>query len=190
MPDAGTGLAVAVSALVNFGCGPVQPDGWVNIDRDAQWGAPRSFDEAHLDHGDAALIVANHALQMTGWHDQQALMDDLVVHLAPGGVLRVLVPDAVAAVHAYDRGDGGWFPVDDQVEASAGGKLTAYLTWYSEARVCFTPEALVGLMGRSGLDRLEVVGRGYTGPAAVSRHPAGCDLDSRHAESLIVEGQR
>lgn len=170
---------------LNWGCGPVQPAGWLNVDCDPQWDTWRTT--VDLPAGCCQLIVANHSLQMVPYHDLVPTLAELRRVTMPGGAIRILVPDAERAAWALVNHDDAWFRpmVADEVEPTVGGKYTAYIGWYGEARTQFTLEALATFLDRAGW------GFPLTVPATYTATPWGdiFGLDSRSDESLIVEAR-
>lgn len=175
---------------LNWGAGPdwAQHHNWTASDRD-------DFNQEHVGDllaglpwpdGTFAYAVTNHALQMVRYVDLVAALAELRRVLVDDGWLRILVPDVMAAVQAWARGDLNWFPIVEQAETSIDGKLCAYATWYSEARSVFTPRWLVELCGRAGFTDAAPVAWGET----LSAHAGITDLDSRPYESLVVEARR
>lgn len=177
---------------LNWGCGPDAPAGWENSDLLAYGDEPTHHVGdllAGLPWGDETFdyVVTNHALQMVPYVSLMPALAELTRVLKSGGVLRVLVPNVLAAVAAYDAGDTSWFPIVDDAETSIGGKLCAYLTWYSEARTVFTPAWLTELLARSGLEPA-LAGAGFS-PLGY-RWPQITQLDSRPRESIVAEGRK
>lgn len=174
---------------LNWGCGPVHQAGWVNLDRDAvQWGAPDVVNDTAVEplpFGDDSfdVIVANHSLQMVAWHYLPKVLREFRRVLASDGAVRVLVPDTLAAFAAYGRGEHRWFPISDHDCSTLDAKLSAYLSWWSEARVQHTEGSLREAFHRAGFEHVERVEYGRT-QSALS---VIVELDSRRSESLIVE---
>jgi predicted SAM-dependent methyltransferase len=92
-------------ALVNVGCGPFALDGWINLDLqssdprvvawDCRWDLP-------LADGAAAGIRTEHFLEHLETREElPAFLAACRRVLQPGGVLRVIVPDAERFLRAY-----------------------------------------------------------------------------------------
>lgn len=114
---------------INLGCGPVQPEGWVNVDgsnraRLASWLPwldraltkirllpPTEFGPATKIHNlfkplpyradSVACIYAGEVWEHFEYPDAVRLTSECFRVLAPGGVLRVCVPDGVAFWRRY-----------------------------------------------------------------------------------------
>jgi predicted SAM-dependent methyltransferase len=174
---------------LNWGCGPDVREGWFNSDRDdyGQAHVGDILDGLPIADGRFDYAVANHSLQMIAWPDLPAVIGELARVLKPGGCLRVLVPDLVAAVHAYERGDAAHFLVPDALETSIDGKLCTYLTWAGTNRQVFTARWLVELLERHGFIEASPAPWGYS----LSTHTPGIlELDTRRPESIVVEAFR
>lgn len=172
---------------LNWGSAFDKHDGWLGSDLDDHgqehvgdlldglpW-EPETFD----------VVVSHHALQIIKYTDMEAALHELRRVLKPGGVLRVSVPDVIGAFNAWMNGDAHWFPVGDDVQPSIDGKLSAYLTWYSEARSAFTPGYILDLLRPNGWSDYDICGYQQT---TFGRHIEGLlDLDKRPNESLFFE---
>lgn len=182
---------------MNLGCGSDVREGWTNADYDtsyerASW-EPEVVLWDFVDHrvpidwvnDPFDLIVMNHSLQQTS-HDQVPfVLERLLEILTPGGCLRVLVPDALAAFHAYESGYPLHFHVVDEHEPTLDGKFCAYLSQAGTARSFFTRKRLHELLFKAGYERPNAYLRcGETD----SEHKEVLELDSRCDESLIAEG--
>src|SRR6476659_4070658 len=169
---------------MNFGCGPVQPEGWHNVDiqdlgqehvNDILEGLP--FPSDHFDY-----VVANHSLcGITHCKVGQAL-EELHRVAKPKGVVRVLVPDIRKAFTRWLEGDADWF---SNTDGSIDERFCGYLTWFSSNASVFTPIYLKELLQRSGWSEPTQVEFGTT---SYAEHPGIAELDSREREDLIVEG--
>lgn len=170
-----------VSRRLNFGCGAQVIDGWTNCDAVYFEGADIIGDALPYADGAFDLAVANHALCAIPHLDVPHWLEELARVLAPGGVLRILVPDLLGAFRAYERRDLTWFPTLHTPTVDAA--FTAYLTWWSENRSVFTAPSLVALVQDAGLIA-------STGPPrhTICEDPTILALDSRLEESIIVEG--
>jgi predicted SAM-dependent methyltransferase len=94
--------------LVNVACGPFALDGFVNVDLyklaahvipwDCRWSLP-------LSDGSAAGVRAEHFVEhLEPREELPAFLRDCLRVLAPGGVLRIVVPDAGRYLQAYAHG--------------------------------------------------------------------------------------
>lgn len=178
---------------MNLGCGPHPAAGWVNVDRDEYRGAffcdlldtPLPFADETCEGA-----VAHHVLQMVPWPSLERWLAEVRRVLQPGAWLRITVPDLLGAVTAHDEGRSSWFPIDDQIERSIGGKLCVYLTQAGATRSVFTLGWLCELCERAGFTMVH--GSTY----AIERKVKTCGpewltaLDSRLDESIVVEAQR
>ncbi len=172
---------------LNWGCGPDTRDGWTNHDRD-DYGSNDVGDILDgLPYPDDSvdMVVANHSLQMIRYAEMPKALGELWRVMKEGAVLRVLVPDFMRAIHAYENNEKSWFPIVNEAETSIGGKLCAYINWYSEANLLFTPAWLAELLNRNGFDPA-IAAPGVTLLGA----PEILELDSRPTESIVVEGRK
>lgn len=175
---------------LHWGCGPEQFEGWVHSDVE-KWlptqehvgdllrGLP--FDDQSFD-----MVVTHHALQMVGYHDLVPALRELRRVLKRGGWLRLGLPDLLGGVERYFTGDPAGFMVDDDTERTDGGKLCAWITWYSTARSVFVPEFVSSLLNRAGFGASIVMPCGQT----MSPDPQCAALDNRPGETFYVEAQR
>lgn len=180
---------------LNWGCGPVQPAEWHNSDR-FDWGQINGQGGGHVGDIMTGLpwpdrhfdyIVTNHALQMVPYHDLPQALGELRRVLKHDGWLRILVPDLERAIEAYVYdGVPAYDLIADETEPTDGGKLCAYVTWYSEARSVFVAEYLESLLHRAGFSAAIRMSPGVT----MCPDPECAALDSRPRESLIMEAQR
>jgi predicted SAM-dependent methyltransferase len=95
---------------LHLGCGPVHLVGFINIDiapaplsMNVLWGLP-------FDDGSVATVYLSHLLEHLFYPtDVMALFGEIHRVLAPGGVIRVVVPDIAKCLAAYARGDQAFF---------------------------------------------------------------------------------
>lgn len=100
----------AKNLKLHLGCGPVHLDGFINIDiapaplaMNVLWGLP-------FDDGTVATVYLSHLLEHLFYPtDVMALFGEIYRVLAPGGVVRVVVPDIAKCLAAYARGDQAFF---------------------------------------------------------------------------------
>lgn len=170
---------------LNFGCGPIIRDGWVNFDRDNYGQQHRGDIRDGLPFADGFFecVVAHHALQMLAWPELVPALTELRRVTTPGGRLRLSVPDILSAVYAYEVGDADHFQIDDAHEKTIDGKLCLYLSQAGSTRSVFTIGWLEELCRRAGWIDPHQVGFCVT----TSSWPEIVNLDSRPAESIFVE---
>jgi predicted SAM-dependent methyltransferase len=120
---------------LHLGAGSKAIDGWINIDSwpaqlalDLRWGLP--FDDAS-----AERVYLSHTLEHLFYpHEVRALLNDIARVLAPGGTVRIVVPDIEIAIAAYVDNDLGFF---------AGRRETSWPDWDIETRL----ESFLGYAG-------------------------------------------
>jgi predicted SAM-dependent methyltransferase len=95
---------------LHIGCGPHAIPGWINLDiypaplsMNVMWGLPFST-------GSARYVFVSHLLEHLYFPlDVQALLKEIRRVLAPGGIVRVVVPDIEQCIEAYHRNDRAFF---------------------------------------------------------------------------------
>lgn len=167
--------------LANIGCGPVQPEGWYNLDPDPQWCAIEANPTVGIPVPDGyfAGAVANHVLMMVPWHELVPWLTE--VRRAVDGPVRFSVPDIAEAITALHGGDRDWFPISAEHEPSIDGAFCMYVTQAGQTRSIFTTEYLASVLARAGFESSKVEHYGVC-----EWLPALAALDSRPHESLIV----
>lgn len=169
---------------INFGCGPVKPSGWLNIDNDATFN-PDRLSVKTIRSNSVDYIVAHHSLQCIDPRLFDDIMKDLYRVLKPGGILRVSIPDIIAAFDAYKDRNIDWFPQMDGEEIDE--RFMHYLTWYGQNINPITEYGMQHALMRSGFKQV------------YSRYDDGithCDdqeitsLDTRYNESRYFEGRK
>lgn len=166
---------------LNAGCGSVQPSGWVNVDRQ-DFGQPHAADFAlGTEWGDGTFkgIVCNHSIQESTYDETPKALRELRRILAADGLIRILVPDVTAAVSAYQNGDIGWFPVNDN-EPTLDDKFCVYLNWFGTARSLYTNERLIDVLERAGYTHITPRQLGE------SEDPKLASLDDRGPEHPLI----
>jgi predicted SAM-dependent methyltransferase len=128
-------------------------------------------------------VVSAHALPEIAFGDLVPVLRELRRVLAPGGVLRLSVPDVDRVIRAYLDGERDVFLVPDEDAATLAGKFAVQLTWYGYSRSVFTYELLAELLGKAGFR--EVVRCGFR--QTPSPFPEIVELDNRERESMYVE---
>jgi aspartate beta-hydroxylase len=105
------GLAADARGLkLHLGCGGHALDGWVNLDVhpaplcwNVQWGLP-------FVAGAATHVFVSHLFEHLFFpHDAMAFLVELKRVMAPGGRVRIVVPDVAQLIDAYQRGDREFF---------------------------------------------------------------------------------
>ena len=95
---------------LHIGCGKGLLDGWINIDVDpaplainVQWGLP--FADAS-----ARCIYVSHLLEHLYYpKDVEPFLNEIRRVLAPGGIVRIVVPDIEQCIEAYVNNDRSFF---------------------------------------------------------------------------------
>lgn len=168
---------------MNFGCGPVQPEGWHNVDiqdlgqeyvNDVLKGLP--FPNDHFDY-----LIANHSLPGIAHRWVLRGLQELYRVAKPEGVVRILVPDIHKAFNKLLEGDADFFP---NMDGSIDERFCGYLTWFSGNVSVFTPTYLAELLERAGWSEVTQVEFNMT---SHPEYPGIVELDSRERENVIVE---
>jgi predicted SAM-dependent methyltransferase len=171
---------------LNWGCGDAGVPGWINSDLKEGPGIDITADIRQglpLDSDSLDYIVSIHALPMISYPDLVPVLRELWRLLAPGGVLRLGLPDLDRGIQAYLRGDREYFLVPDDIVHSHGGRFIVHMLWYGYSVTLFTADFIEELLLRAGFSRVEHCGFRDTR----SRHPDIVELDNREQESLFVE---
>ncbi len=188
-PPAAAGVGADPPRRLNWSVGPTPVPGWRNAD--VEGGAPWDLhgDIRHglaLPDGAVDYAVSLHALAEIPYREVVPVLRELRRVLAPGGVLRLIVPDLLLLHEAYRRGDTAVFEVPDEEAVRPGAKLVAQLVWYGLNRTVFTHDALEELLAEAGFGRVERVAAGRTSTA----WPEIVALDGRTGVSLLLEAYR
>jgi predicted SAM-dependent methyltransferase len=174
---------------LHWGCGPITPFGWVNSDIAAGPGVDVVADIRHglpLPSASFDYIVSIHALPELPYSDLDRALIELHRLLAPGGVLRLGLPDLDKAIRAYQSGDVDYFLIGDEVVRGLAAKMIVQLTWFGRSRSLFTFDFIRELLERNGFQGVRLCSFQQT----LSRHPAITELDDRELESLFVEASK
>ncbi|HUI30975.1 MAG TPA: methyltransferase domain-containing protein [Candidatus Acidoferrales bacterium] len=95
--------------LVNLGCGPQGRPGWINVDAVPGANVNCVYDcrkSLPFQDGSARGIFAEHFFEHLDYQDEVPhFLAECRRVLQPGGVIRIIVPDAGAYLRAYCRGD-------------------------------------------------------------------------------------
>lgn len=163
---------------LNLGCGYIQPDDWINVDKvdygqefiaDILEGLP--FNDKSQD-----FVLMNHVLQMFHYDELPVVLSEVKRVMKPDATLRILTPDLKKALDAYRISNWIYFPISDELEVSLDGKFARYLFWHGDTRCAFTENSLKDLLVRNGFTIREE-----------ETKFGDCELDSREDESLIME---
>jgi predicted SAM-dependent methyltransferase len=178
----------------HFGCGDRLQPGWLNIDAFERAGLDLRWDMRDplpCEPGVAELVYCEHVLEHLEREDADAWLQEINRLLAPGGRLRLGVPDAGAYLRAYAEGRREFFA---QLRHLGGA-----------VRSLETPMEAINQMFRMGGHHryawdFETLARALTrvGFVSVLQWPAGqaslpelCLDDPAHAiETLYVEAQK
>lgn len=175
----------------NIGCGSIQPDGWDNYDlRSCEHIAPLVWDIKEPASDLAAMYdyaVCSFMLQELSFHELPGALGNIAAILKPAGVLRVMVPDVLAAFSAYLTGDETWFPQDER-SGRIDGKFCSYITWFGTVRSVFTEGYLTSLLAGTGFVNIHPVG--FRRTYYQDLEPGLVELDDREREALIFEAAR
>ena len=101
---------------LNWGCGTHPEPGWINSDIKEGPGIDLSCDIREglpLEDGSITYAVSIHALPEVPYPDLVPTLVELRRVLAPGGVLRLALPNLENAMDAYRRGDRNYFLIPD-----------------------------------------------------------------------------
>ncbi len=175
---------------LNWGSGPELAPGWINSDCQ-QYHQPGVL----FHHGDIAFglpfedgffdgAVAHHSLQCLTYDQLEPACRELRRVLAPGGWLRISVPDVLLAWQAYQIGEESWAGFAAISEPwDLDRKFAHYLTWGGSNRSCFTLGSLCDLLRRAGFSYADTAWRALfdcSFPEWLT------ELDQRTDESLWV----
>ena len=136
-------------------------------------------------HGKFDVIVANHLLSCFSHQQLPPVLENIGSMLAPGGTLRVLVPNMREAARAYLCGDAGWFPQGDDMP-SVSERFCTYVTWFGESPSIFDPPYLANRLEAGGFTKL--AGPLQCGQVVLGPEGSG-ELDDRCRMSIIMEAQ-
>ncbi|HEX3040671.1 MAG TPA: methyltransferase domain-containing protein [Solirubrobacterales bacterium] len=174
---------------LNWGCGEHVAAGWINSDVKEQPGVDLVADiraGLPLESESIDFAVSIHALPEFAYPELVPALEELGRVLAPGGTLRLALPDLRRGIEAYLGGEEGYFKVDPEEVSSAGGRFIVHMLWYGYSRTLFTADFAVELLERAGFEDVRECGFGQTA-SGVAEIVA---LDNREEESLFVEGRK
>lgn len=171
---------------LNWGCGSIQPEGWVNVDHSSEfYNLPEPINQCYVDtkgfpDNEFDIIVAHASVQQVEWNKLVDQLREFRRLLKPGGVIRISLPDIEVGFAEYQRGNINWFPNSEQ---SLDDRFSAWLTWYSTTTTLLTRKALLNKLAEAGFIRFDTVGykRIAFGPPEIT------ELDTRANEFFFVE---
>lgn len=180
---------------VNVASGPYPLEGFINVDVRAlapgvvPWDCRTSLPFA--DGAVAGIRIEHFAEHLDPREELPALLQDCYRCLAPGGVLRLIVPDAGAYLRAYAAGTddalgaiGVPIPFPDDLPTRMDVVAFAFHQWH-EHRWGYDTESLTARLQAAGFRDVEAATYG------VSRaEPLGRDRAEHAPYSLYVEGVR
>lgn len=110
---------------LHIGCGPCLLPGWINIDvhpaplaTNVLWGLP--FADGSVRH-----VFLSHLLEHLFYpNDVNPFLAEILRVLAPGGVVRIVVPDIAQCIEAYQRDDALFFAQRRQHWGAGDGETT------------------------------------------------------------------
>ncbi len=105
-----SGASRELASKLHIGCGRSPLDGWINIDvhpaplaLNVLWGLP-------FPDGSVRRVFVSHMLEHLFFpRDVKPFLAELMRVLAPGGVVRIVVPDVEQCIDAYVRNDRQFF---------------------------------------------------------------------------------
>jgi predicted SAM-dependent methyltransferase len=179
---------------LHFGCGDRLQPGWLNIDALERTGLDLRWDMRDplpCEPGVAELVYCEHVLEHLEREDADAWLQEINRVLAPGGRLRLGVPDAGAYLHAYAEGRRDFFaqlihlggsvrPLETPMET-----INQMFRMGGHHRYAWDFETLAWALSRAGFVNV------LQWPAGQASSPELCLDDPAHAiETLYVEAQK
>jgi len=181
----------ARALLINIGCGPEGVDGWVNVDSARRPGVTCVYDarrDLPFPDGSARAIFSEHFLEHLDYYEEAPrLLADCWRVLQPGGVLRIIVPDAEQYFNAYVA--DGW---EAMRKLRGCGDFRTKMEVVNEVfrqgiqhKFAYDYETLAELCRRAGFSRVERAAFQRSSMPALA-----IDQPRRAAESLYVEATK
>jgi predicted SAM-dependent methyltransferase len=183
---------------VNIGAGRSGQDGWVNVDGYSSAGINCLYDARRrlpFPDGSAKVIFAEHFFEHIDYTEEApSFLCECHRVLQPGGVLRIVVPDAEKYLMAY--AEGGWEelmrirPLDDELRDFYHGftyntrmeLINIVFRQWLEHKFLYDFEAIEFVLTKNGFDEVirQEFGRSVSAELNI-------DKQSRAPESLYVE---
>lgn len=167
---------------VNFGCGSIQPVGWVNVDFDETFKAPVKH-LGEIDDNSVDIIVAHCVLQITETKNLDFLLRDILRVLKPGGTVRISLPDIIRGFKEYELDNKDWFPNNEDF---IDDRFSNWLTWYSTTRTLLTAKSLRYKLHKNEFERIH----GVRFKETVSNNIEILELDTRENECYFMEASK
>ncbi len=187
---------------LNIGCGARPTPGWVNFDMFASAQVDLWDCRQGLPFADATIqaIYSEHVFEHLELEDEaRPFLAECLRCLKPGGVLRLVVPDAGAYLIAYARPwedlvrmralaptEGGWRdPWLGEVYETPMQLINAVFRQGREHRYAYDEETLALVLRQAGFRDVKVQSYGVSADPAMAP-----DTESRRSESLYMEAIR
>lgn len=174
-------VAASGDIRLHLGCGFEHKPGWTNIDlvgasADIYWDLRRGIP---FPRNSVNAIFHEHLLEHLPMTVGLRFTDECYRVLAPGGVLRVVVPDAGMLIRKYVAGDAS------MTEHAPTGLISVQSMFYDWGHVAmYDAETLSDLLKAAGFGDVE---QREFGKSWLDDAP---DSESRAAESLYIEGRK
>jgi SAM-dependent methyltransferase len=192
---------------LHIGCGPCLLPGWINLDihpaplaTNVLWGLP--FADGSVRH-----VFLSHLLEHLFYpNDVHPFLVELLRVLAPGGVVRIVVPDIEQCIDAYQRrdadffasrrrhwggGDGNPTRLEDFLAYAGAGPDPAHL--FEAHKFGYDFETLARALERSGfvdIERSAYMGSRVPALQVDSHSEVANAVHGEHHYSLFVEARK
>ena len=175
---------------LNIGCGPYPQDGFINMDLHWMPGVNLCWDlRKGFPFRECSLrgIFTEHCLEHSPFEQSQQFLFSFYKSLKPGGVLRIVVPDAELYISKYveaKRTQVAW-PYGEQDSEHTPLMLMNHIWLEHGHKAVYDFETLGMMLKKAGFRyvRKEAYHQG--------RHPMLLrDLEGRQVESMYVEAQK
>lgn len=154
---------------------------------EVRWGHALRLAE---DDGSVEILYSSHMLEHLDRAEARAFLAEALRALAPGGTLRLVVPDLALLIRRYvETGDSNEFLEATHLVATRPKSLLAKLRWLlvgdRHHAWMYDETSLVKLLEESGFHNITPLPAGQTHIA----DPGDLDLRERETESLYVEAR-
>jgi predicted SAM-dependent methyltransferase len=196
---------------INVGCGGSPTPGWVNLDnspsvllrrlpvgellneaRRGVWSAARAHGVRYgsalrlpFRDGSADVVYSSHMMEHLSQRNATRFLRECHRILAPGGVLRIVVPNLRVFVDDY-VGDGDADRLMNRLMVIDERRRVARLSRFAGHRWMYDERSLTARIAAVGFDDIVVVPSGST---TIGDH-GELDLREREEESIYVEARR